>query len=431
MDKAEKEEFRRVDTGMYTDVAAAIADELRDRVRLQCLVYAGRDKDGQVYFLVRTRKTRFPGSSKDVPNPFFGRSDAEVLSAIADELKSDVEMTAYDRSWEDGWWSRKSARKWMTSRSTIYRDAVRITVADAFKAYRVLKGDSRRPDSRVVGRPLTPADLRRLEKNRAREKAKAVAKHEKELAEWRKTRLIHTNMYGDRAYELLSLLCGHYYFKLLPKTMRELETFVKVRRAEDKEVCLDVRRRKFSLEARPRRNPFFGKTDAQAAAWLGNAVKAFAVRHAESGRKGGLEKGWWSASNCETLFGPADYSWLSADGISVSDAYVAAAALKGARLEDAVGQVVGRPLTPEEMREIRDVKVREDAKAEIRRRYLDAVCEMRLGFAKKAADGADRLRKKFEKEIHAVDPGADLEKPDQRFFSPVCLLGRACAVESV
>ena len=319
-------------------------------------------------------------------------------------------MSAVEKSWKDGWWSRKNARTWHIYDVYGYPRA-RLTIADAFKAYRVLKGISKRPDKQVVGRPLTPADVRRME--RAKERAKA--KSEKERAEWwKKTRRIDTGLYGDKAYELLRLLCGHYWFRFIPKSDKGLEDFVTVRRAEDNEIYLEVRLGKSRPYEDRRRNPFFGMRRTSALARLGAAVKAFATGFAKYKHKRRLRRGWWSASNDMELVGASDWGFSA----TVSDAYRTAAALTGDRPTDD-GRVVDRPLTEKEIKAARDAKAAEDAKTAAWHDYVKAAGKLQADYVNKLKAELDRLQKKFVKKIHDIDPAADPMKLFPNKFMPL------------
>lgn len=213
-----------------------------------------------------------------------------------------------------------------------------------------------------------------------------------------KFHFIDTRMYSDIAYELLSLLCGHYYFKLLPKTMRELETFVKVIRAENKRIRLKVKCRKFNIGSDKRRNPFFGKSDGEARIWLGNAVRLFALRYAEDKLGHKIEKKYRNMANHNVVFGPADYSWLSGD-IRVSDAYAIAAALKGVKLEDEQlnEQIVGKPLSREDIKKLNEAKAKEKA-----------IQQLQFDFMKKISEETCKIKKEFEEKLHKIDPKANM-----------------------
>ena len=424
MDKVEKEDFREIDTGMYGNIAPYILEKACNCYEYYLFSKAYRAEDGTAYLRIfRGKSFEFRHPKQVYKNPFYGKTDTEVLSMIADKLKSFADRFAKEESLKGDWWNEQNSGQWTITPGPD-GVSVKLLLSDLYKTYGMLKSLKIGFDRRIAGKKLTLADLRRREKAKAKAEAKAAAKYKKDLAEWRKIRRISTGMYGDKAYELLKLLCGHYYFKLLPKTMRELEMFVKVVRVENKRICLEVKRREFSIGFGRRRNPFFGKSNAEARAWLGNAVRLFAVRYAEDklGRKIGKKQ--MNASNCDVVFGPADYSWLS-DDIRVSDAYAVAAALKGVKPEDNdAAQVIGKPLTDEEIKEINDAKAKEDAKTEIKSQYAEAVRKMQFGYMEKIAAEADAIKKKFEKEIRGVDPSANLEINMYGGFFPFC--GRAC-----
>ena len=417
-------EFRRIDTGMYTAKAAVMADLVSQLCRFSHFGHPHQDTDGQVYFHVRTAKTltfRHGGDAMD--NPLYGKSDADALSDFADGLKSLLEMSAIEKSWKDGWWSRKNTRIWRIYDVYGY-PRTKLTIADAIKAYNVLKGISKRPDKQVVGRPLTPADIKRMERTKERAKAKSA----KELVEWQKTRRIDTGLYGDKAYELLKLLCGHYWFRFIPRGERGLEDFVAVRRAEDNEIYLEVRLGKSRPYTDHRRNPFFGMRRASVLATLGAVVKAFAAGFTKDKYKCKLKRGWWCMSNGGELVGACDYGFSA----TVSDAYRTAAALMGDRLTDD-GRVLGRPLTKKEIKAARDAKAAEDAKATAWHDYVQAANELHFDYIKKLKAAYNRLWKIYVKEIHEIDPAADPMEPFSGgrpvWFSPCTRPDAPCAAE--
>lgn len=389
------EKFHFIDTRMYGDIAYYILEKACDTVEYYLFSKPHREKDGTTYLRIfKEKNVEFAHPKKVFKNPFFGKDDAEVMSMIADKLKSFADRFAKDESLNGNWWNGRNRIEW--ARDNIY-NSVKLLMSDLYKTYMVLKGKTHRFDRRIVGKKLTDADLKRIERAKAKAKAKADAKFKKDCAEWQKTRTINTCMYGDIAYEFLSLLCGHYYFRLLPKTMRELETFVKVIRAENKRIRLKVKCRKFNIGSDKRRNPFFGKSDVEARIWLGNAVRLFALRYAEDKLGHKIEKKYRNMSNHNVIFGAADYSWLSGD-IRVSDAYAVAAALKGVKLEDGVNeQIVGKPLSREDIKKLNEAKAKEKA-----------IQQLQFDFMKKISEETCKIKKEFEEKLHKIDPKANM-----------------------
>ena len=392
------EKFHFIDTRMYGGIAYYILEKACDTVEYYLFSKPHREKDGTTYLQIfKGKNVEFAHPKEVFKNPFFGKDDAEVMSMIADKLKSFADRFAEDESLNGNWWNGRNRIKWTCARDSNC-NSVKLLMSDLYKTYMVLKGKTHRFDRRIVGKKLTDADLKRIERAKAKAKAKADAKFKKDYAEWQKTRTISTCMYGDIAYEFLSLLCGHYYFRLLPKNMRELETFVKVIRAENKRICLKVKCRKFNIESDKRCNPFFGKSNAEACIWLGNAIKLFAIRYAEDKLGHKIEKKHQNISNHNVVFGPADYSWLSSD-IRVSDAYAIADALKGVKLENEQlnEQIVGKPLSKEDIKKLNEAKAKEKA-----------VQQLQFDFMKKISKETCKIKKEFEEKLHKIDPKANM-----------------------
>ena len=417
--KKNEESTHRIDTGMYTNIAWTLMRSACDSIPIMGNVHAARDKeDGQVYLRVWTAKTwKYYPTDKNHPNVFFGKSDAEVLSTVADRLKSQVESAASTRKWPSGWWNGKSERKCFKSYHPDYYGCewITITVGDVFKAFSFLKGLLVHADSRVIGRPLTKDDFERLEKAKDAAKAEANAQAKKEIAEWDEFRQLHTGLYSDVAYNLLHR-CIHASLVFIPEKIRSFNNFCKVKRAEDKEILLEIKLREYSIykyynSTRYPRNPFYGKTDAEALRIVGDFIRLVVVKHAEYmlGRR--LKRGWWHASNNKKAFTRVTSCnnpfWQLKD-MKVSEAHQIVSVLKGVKVKDADVDIVGAALPEEALKKIRDANAREEAVKNLSLEFREAVNKMRFDAEKKVETEIDELRKKFESRVRAVDPAAEL-----------------------
>ena len=358
---------RRINTGMYTNTAWDLMRSACCSIPILGNVQVARDKeDGQVYLRVWTAKTwKFYPTDKSHPNVFFGKSKAEVLSAIADKLKSQVETAASIDKWPSGWWSGKSERRYCKSYDPNYYgcESITITVGDVFRAFSFLKGLPTHADSRVVGHPLTRNDFERLKKAKDDAKAEANARVKKETAEWDKTRQLHTGMYSDDAYNLLHK-CIHASLCFLPEKIRRFNDFCKVKRAKDKEILLEIRLREYSIDkyekVRRARNPFYGKIDAEALGTVGDFIRLVIVKYAEYELGRPPKQGWWSASNSKRAFSGAARR-IGFPDIKVYKAYQIVSFLKGAVAKCTDADIIGTALPEEEVKEPRFAADREYA----------------------------------------------------------------------
>ena len=197
---------RRIDTNMYGDVAFAIMDYLCScsviGYKYSNFISAKRDEDGMTYVVVDGSLADDEDVQKGYrpSGKFLGKSDAQILSWLADRLKRKTEEEARWCSWRkdwkgEDWWCLENEGVLEHVRLNWNRkggDLVRIS--DIHAVYSVLKGkldvEADGTDQRIVGRARTKDESgkmrldRKMKEKLADEYAKEIRRlHEEMLAE--------------------------------------------------------------------------------------------------------------------------------------------------------------------------------------------------------------------------------------------------------
>ena len=237
-----------------------------------------------------------------------------------------------------------------------------------------------------------------------------------------KFRLIDTGMYGDAAFNALTVLQTHYYFYCFSDKTRRFYKFFNVRRDNDNQVYLLVFKAKRIKDSAGRYlpNPFTGKTKAEVLKFLAKKLKTAALytakRNAERHEDDPKNATKWNISNKASIFSPSEFCTFDFTlpfCITMSDIYIVYEKLVG-HLVPIDDRVIGRALSEEE--------IMKNAKAEVAKKTIEkaknaAKAKMLHEFKQEwqklikqknaICKQKNAIWKKFYKKISDVDPTED------------------------
>jgi len=197
------ENVRRIDTNMYGDVAFAIMDYLCGTsvigYKYSNFVSAKRDEDGMSYVVV----DRSLADDEDVQKryrpsgKFLGKSDAQILSWLADRLKRKTAEEARWCSWrkdwkgEDWWCLENEGVLEHVSLNWNRKGEDQAKISDIYAVHSVLKGrwdwSADGTGRRIVGRARTKGEVgkmrldRKMKEDLADEYVSEIRKMQKEM----------------------------------------------------------------------------------------------------------------------------------------------------------------------------------------------------------------------------------------------------------
>lgn len=230
-----------------------------------------------------------------------------------------------------------------------------------------------------------------------------------------KFRLIDTGMYGDAAFNALTVLQTHYYFYCFSDKTRRFYKFFNVRRDNDNQVYLLVSKagRIKDSAGRYLPNPFTGKTKANVLKFLARKLKTAALytakRKAERHEDDLKNVTKWNINNKSSIFSPSEFCTFDFTlpfCITMSDIYIVHEKLVG-RLVPTDDRVIGRALSEEE--------ITKNAKAEVVKKTTEkarntAKTKILHEFEKEWQNlikQKNAIWKKYYKKISDADPTED------------------------
>jgi len=157
IDSIDADKCRRISTHMYGDKAFDVLETF-------CAVglgeYGGlvgidRSDDNRICVKVKN------GSYSSLDFDFNKKTDAQILSWLAGRLKRYVSIDASFYGWTKGkWWNSRNAEAAETMCVNWYRPSNDlVSIADFYKICQCLKGKWNTPDSKIVSKPLTLAEI--------------------------------------------------------------------------------------------------------------------------------------------------------------------------------------------------------------------------------------------------------------------------------
>lgn len=157
IDSIDADKCRRISTCMYGDKAFDVLDTL-------CIVglgdYGGlvsvnRDFDNKICVIIKN------SSYSSLDFDFNKKTDAQILSWLARRLKHYVSIDASFYGWTKGnWWNSRNTEATETMCVNWYRPSNDlVSIADFYKICQCLKGKWNTPDSKIVSKPLTVAEI--------------------------------------------------------------------------------------------------------------------------------------------------------------------------------------------------------------------------------------------------------------------------------
>ena len=230
-----------------------------------------------------------------------------------------------------------------------------------------------------------------------------------------KFRLIDTGMYGDAAFNALTVLQTHYYFYCFSDKTRKFYKFFNVRRDNDNQVYLLVYRTRRIKDTAGRYlpNPFIGKTKAEVLKFLAKKLKTAALYTAK--KKAGQHEDnpknatKWSISSKYCVFSPNEFSTFGFTlpfCITMSDIYLVYEKLVG-HLVSIADRVIGRVLSEEEIAKNAKAEAMEKAAKKAKNAAKAKVLREFDKEWQKLIKQKNAICKKFYKKISGVDPTED------------------------